>query len=530
VALARHPPGLVRLSGSFFLAFVSLTFFPAAASADLRVFEANVPEEAPDDVPRIVDSDPTVPREEVAPTPPAPSPDAGATPPSGEPTTGEPATGDPATGEPTTLEPSVAAPEGSVPASAGAPPTTPEPAASTEPRPLLDDHRWLDITGFLQPGFIARLDDVADPLHAAVTDDTFWLQRARLGFRAQLFTWLRMRVELELSPTPTLQDGYVDIVPHPAIGLRIGQFIVPFLQTFRFNELNLAFLDRAIYVPQSQDRSFIRDLSPRDIGMSLSGRIGDLSPESHLPVLAYDVGMFIGRGANVPTNDDDVFLFAGRLQLHALGLPEGVERQNDLARNSFPRAAVGFGAYSNCDDRANWGRGFTLDVEARWEGLFFEAAFVWLRRGARDGTFLGNTDPGCRGTPGTGGVTGMTYEFVSRGAHLQLQYVLPQLLTGAGLGIFDAMELELLFRNDPVFGGGPGGRDYAAPPNYTDSDNAPSRWRMTFGINYYPTGQNQLRLGINYQLNREYEDVVSVVGTVPAISNDIFWIQITAGL
>lgn len=539
---------------SFWPVVLGLLALTSPASADLRVFEANAPEDEDDSLPRILDSDPSA---DVPPIPLAPSadpPPPASTEPGAAPTDGSaPADGAASTADGTTTVPT----DGATPTDETAPADGSSSAPSTEVappaavivapetphvrQPLLDDHRWLDVTAFLQPGFIVRLEDPNEPIHAAVTDDTFWLQRARLGLRAQLFTWLRMRVEIEMSPTVVLTDAYVDIVPHPAIGLRVGQFIVPFLQTYRFNELNLAFLDRAIYVPQSQDRSFIRDLAPRDIGAALSGRVGDLSPDSHLPVLAYDLGLFVGRGPNVPSNDDDVFLWAGRLQLHALGLPEGVDRQNDLARNDFPRAAVGFGAYSNCDDRGNWGRGFTLDVEGRFEGLFLEAAFVWLRRGARDGTFLADT-PGCNGLPGTGGVTGMTYEFVSRGAHLQLQYVLPRLLQGAGLGIFDAMEFELLFRadyvdinspfdpNDPVFGGGPGGRDYVPPPNYTDSDNAPSRWRLTFGVNYYPTGQNQIRLGINYQLNREFEDVMATVGTVAGISNDVFWIQITAGL
>ena len=106
----------------------------------------------------------------------------------------------------------------------------------------------------------------------------------------------------------------------------------------------------------------------------------------------------------------------------------------------------------------------------------------------------------------------------------------------------DMMDLELLTRFDwvdanspfdnsnPLFGGGSSSPDYIAPPNYTDSDNPPSRWRLTFGLNFFPTGQQTLKLGLNYQLNREIENVVTGMGTFRGVSNDILWVQATIAL
>ncbi|MFO0684713.1 MAG: hypothetical protein U0234_21835 [Sandaracinus sp.] len=507
------------------LALVLVGAVPSLASADLRVLEANAPV------------------------------DPAATPPEPEESTTTTTTTNPDGTTSTTTTTTTATTT-----------TTPAPT-STERRPFLDDHRWLDLTGFVQPGYIQRLDNPAEGVNAGIVDDTFWVQRARIGIRAQLFSWLRARLELEMLQTPALQDAFVDIAPADWLQFRVGQFIVPFLQAYRYNELNLAFLDRPLFVPVSPDRTFIRYLAPRDVGFQIFGRIGDLSPSSMLPVFEYQLGMFNGRGPNIALNNDNVFLYSARFTLYALGMPVGADRENDLARNHIPRANVAFAAYSNCDDRQNWNRGFTVDLDFRWEGLFVEGAFVWFRNGAsgtpnpvtlatptstatqqgQHGAFFLADSNGCQGVPdGTTTPTGQpmqvtvnTLDFVSRGASLQLQYVLPRFLTDLP---FSLMDFELLFRadwvdanspysaSDPLFGGGPGSPGYLPPPSYSDADNPPTRWRLTFGINWFPTGQNQVRLGINYQLNRESEDAVIAGQTFRGVSNDIFWLQITTGI
>lgn len=541
----------------------------SAARADFRVFEENAPgerdepehedegdaeDEAPPAAPAPAAPSPAAPPAAPAPAPAAPSPAAPTAPQLTEPSSGAaPSEAPGETSEPApegaseVAEPPRTAGETSADVAAAAEVPAPEAPPAEEEDPdlleqLLDDHRWLDLTGFVQPGFIVRLDSAADGISAGVTDDTFWLQRARAGLRAQVFEWLRLRLEIEFAPVTLLQDAFVEILLHPFINVRVGQMIVPFLATFRFNELNIAFLDRAIYTPQRPDREFIRYLSPRDVGIQLYGRIGDADPAHHDPVFDYGLGLFIGRGPNIALNDDGVFLWAARLQLHLFGLPEGVDRENDLDRNDHFRTSVAFGAYSNCDDRANWNRGFTIDLESRFEGFYASGAFVWMRNGAGGEALLSDSDD-CRGQSITNpdGSTA-TLEYVSRGAHLQAQYALPPLLADVFGAPFDAMTIELLARvdwvdgfspfiaSDPLFGGGPSSPGYIAPSNYTDSDNPPTRWRLTFGLNYYPTGQNQLRIGLNYQLNREAEDVVTGSNTFVGVSNDVFWIQITAGL
>lgn len=391
------------------------------------------------------------------------------------------------------------------------------------------DHRFFDLTAFLQPGFILRQGDE----YSGVSDTTFWLRRARLGFRAQLTDWLRARMEIEFAPTPVLADGYLELAPHDYIHLRVGQFGIPFLRAYLFNELNLGFLDRPLYTPRAPDRKTIRYLSPRDVGAMISGRIGDLTEGAHTPVFEYQLGMFIGQKENQRQNNDDAFLYAGRLQLHILGLPEGAQAESDLARNTHPRIAAAASVYSNCDDRGNWNRGWNVDAEFRYEGLYASASFVWFKNGPALENYFGYGDfcgPAPEGQP-------RRPRFVSRGAHFQLQYVLPEMLFPV-----PNQALELLARvdwsdpnspfdpNRPILGGDETTPGYAPPSAIDNSDNAPTQMRLSFGLNWFPTNTQQLRLGINYQHVRELEDIVTTEGYVVGVKNDVFWIQITAGL
>lgn len=412
------------------------------------------------------------------------------------------------------------------------------PAASDDPSaPIPAPERFFDLTAFAQPGFIARMDDP----NAGRTDDSFWLQRARLGFNAQLFPWLRFRFELETAPVASLQDAFLELAPHPAFRIRVGQFLIPLVRAYQFNELNLAFLDRPHYIPIAPDRGFIRYLNPRDVGLMIHGIVGEPSPDSTTPAFQYEAGLFNGRGPNFAQNDDDILLASIRMQLHVFGVPRGNEAESDLARNTHARLSVATAFYSNCDDRRNWNRGVVVDTELRWEGVYASAGFVWFRNSAGTSNAAGfngdNLFANSSACPGQAGPDGQPLDFVSRGAHLQVQYVLHR-----DLFPIDGMNLELLARVDwtdgnspydqanPLFGGGAESPGYIEPVNFADPDNPPTRWRLTFGINWFPTGQQSLRLGINYQHQREAERVRLSAGYLEAIENDIFWAQITAGL
>lgn len=407
----------------------------------------------------------------------------------------------------------------------------PEPPREGEvpPDEDVEPTRFLDLTAYAQPGYIFRFDDEEIPVE--VDDDHFWIVRARFGFKAKVNDLLSFRLEMETTPNPNLTDAYFDLAFHPTFRMRVGQFQLPFLRTFQFSERDLGFIDRVGYVPANPDRKFFRYLSPRDIGLMFTGRVGD---EEWGPTFEYWVGAFLGRGPNQTRDVDSALLFSLRLQLHILGVPEGASAESDLANNERPRVAVAVAGYTNCDDRSQFNRGMTFDAEFRWKGLFAWASFVRFFNGPSDdfGAALGYaSDAGC---PRQEDRAEPLAPHISWGTSVQVQYVLPELL----FPVHD-QALEVLARfdyadpNSPrggFLGGGEGDPEYFAPTSYDDSDNPPTTWRLTFGLNWFPTREQELRLSFNYQLKREPE-VVNISGMeAVGVTNDILWLQLTAGI
>jgi hypothetical protein len=395
----------------------------------------------------------------------------------------------------------------------------------------------LEFRAFAQPGFIWRDNDDNSP----ITDDTFLVRRARLGFEAKLLPMMYLDMSMDLTPTAQLLSGHIDGRFHQAFGIALGQQKIPFLQAYRFGSEHLAFNDRAIYTSDI-DRPFLRYLNEYDIGIKFHGRVGNVDPDSMFPVFDYALGAFVGRGPNQTRNDHNSFLYAARVQLHALGLPGGNDDESDLARNRIPRVGVGAGVYSNCDDRGQWNRGFTTDAEFRFLGIYASATFLWFKNGRSsglgsalgygsgndDGTFDGPC-PGVQGAP----------DHIASGASAQLQYVLPRQWLG------NQHALELLTRFDTVspiapcnidtgncgaLGGDESTPGYIPPADYNDADNAPSRRRFTFGINWFPSSEQLMRISVNYQLKRELELVQTAEGTIQGIKDDVLWIQVQGGI
>ncbi len=291
--------------------------------------------------------------------------------------------------------------------------------------------------------------------------------------------------------------------------------------------MNISFLDRQLYIPQANSRLFLAYLSPRDIGLSAYGVVGDTRPESTLPVFEYALGLFNGQGANTTTNPDNALEYTGRLQLHILGLPEGRQWESDLARNKKPKVAIGFGGYTNCDNFGNWNRGFTADAEFRYEGIYASGSFIYFNNGpASKGNALGYA---------TFCGKGQVPPNIASGGHVQAQYLLPRRWFGPTGG-----GLEVLARFDQVtpFAAPSGGflgstkttaKGFVQPTSYDDQSVAPARWRMTVGFNWYPIRLQSLRLSLNYQYSYQTEPIL-VGGDNIALSPSRVWFQLTAGI
>ncbi len=389
-------------------------------------------------------------------------------------------------------------------------------------------HRDLWLTGYLQPGYIWRQDD-PNGLNPN-QDNNFWVQRARIGFKAQLQRYLFLRIQYDARGN-ALADAYVDARFHPAFGVMFGQYQTPFLRTWLYSDSKLAFIDRVVYTPQAQDRAALAYLQARDIGFTFHGAVPFAAGDT-APTLQYWVGMYLGQGPNASNNIDDAYMYTARVQLDALGRPVGEDAQSDLARSTTPRVSVGGGVYSNCDDRDIWNRGWTADAELRYQGLFVGASFVWFKTGPSSG--LGNSlgyGGSCVGTPGLG-------PQIATGGSAQAGYVLPAIVTGRDQSVevvarFDQVNAQSPCNADTgqcsFFGGGSGTPGYVAPDNLL-GDNPPSRYRITTGLNFFPNNKQQLRLSLDYQINRETENIQKSGVAFKGVKNDVIWFQITAGL
>lgn len=395
-----------------------------------------------------------------------------------------------------------------------------------------EPERWVHATGFLQPGLVFRRSGERAPR----SDHGFLIQRARLGIDAQPFAWIRLKLDVGLAPGPALRDAHIELTAHPYARVRVGQFRVPGLLAYGFDEGALSFVDRPLYLPNvgTGDRGFLQMLSARDLGVMVAGRIGDLSPSSMMPVFEYQLGVFNGGGPSGIANYDEAFLYAARLRLHALGYPEGAESESDLARNTMPRVAVGAAVYSNCGDEGLWSRGFTMDLEARWRGAYLSGSFLWLRNGrARDGQ-LGYES--CGLTPDEEAGAAEPPLFFSSGAHVQLQYVLPDLL------LPKRHELEVSARFDYVnprspdgggfLGGGPTDPGYRLPTSLTDEDNAPTQGRLSVGVSWYPLGDPTFRARLSYHhtLELERHGEPPTIPATKSVRNDVIWLQLSGSL
>lgn len=111
----------------------------------------------------------------------------------------------------------------------------------------------------------------------------FQLRRARLRTDFDPLDWLDSQLDFDLSDAPALKDAWVRFKPWRWLRITVGQFKKPFSRLELTNAGRLPFWRRGLV----NDR-FVDELrfGGRDLGLSLSGRIGDFR---------YDMGLFNGN-------------------------------------------------------------------------------------------------------------------------------------------------------------------------------------------------------------------------------------------
>jgi phosphate-selective porin len=161
--------------------------------------------------------------------------------------------------------------------------------------------------------------------------DSFSIPRARLSLSGELLKNVRFKIQVDAAKNPALMDAQIDVQFKPYLGMRIGQYYVPFSLENNTSDADLETILRSQVV---NALSPSRDIGSqgRDIGAMLTGRYS---------IAEYCLGVFNGAGINkLDTNKaKDV---AARLILHptsTLAIGGSLYRGRHNPLQSFPDVA-----------------------------------------------------------------------------------------------------------------------------------------------------------------------------------------------
>jgi phosphate-selective porin len=176
-------------------------------------------------------------------------------------------------------------------------------------------------------------------------NDRFYLRRARFNATGKFLEEFDFRLELDLAGSLSnttglraqMTDGYITWNRLPAANVRVGQFKTPFGFEQLYGDPRLLTLERSLV----NDRLTLS----RQLGLQVTG---DLLEKR----VSYAVGAFNGNSVNNNFNDNDKFVWVGRLS----GIP-WQKGSGDKAMSW----AVGGNAYKSDDTALAQGSEFRFD-------------------------------------------------------------------------------------------------------------------------------------------------------------------------
>ncbi len=199
----------------------------------------------------------------------------------------------------------------------------------------MDNKFRLDIYGYGQVRYTRQTNDIA-----AIDDlSDFQVQRVRLGFKGFVYSD-KLKYQLVLSASQSgefdkvsLLDWFVDYSPVDELGVRAGQFKVPYSTSFTISASELQFVERT-----QVDANFRLD---RDNGINLYGKAFNSR-------FTYNLGIYNGEGRN-KANPDNSNLYSGRVIFEPLGKYPYHESDNE--RSDQPLVMLS-AAYATSKDQA----------------------------------------------------------------------------------------------------------------------------------------------------------------------------------
>ncbi|BET67890.1 hypothetical protein ASA1KI_28080 [Opitutales bacterium ASA1] len=215
-------------------------------------------------------------------------------------------------------------------------------------------------------GFVQALGEVGgtpDPRYNG-TNDRFYVRRARLLVNASFAEHFAASLGAEFGAASVaggsgtrgqMVDGFVEWRKFPDATIRLGQFKTPFGYEQIYSDTRVFTIERGL----ASDRLTFG----RQIGAMVTGDVLDKR-------LSYSLAAFNGNGTNNGNNDDEKFMFVGRLN--------GILAEIDVNGRRL-RWQGGVNAMQSDDNAAFVGRrsGFGLDTQVLWGPGTFQAE--WLR-------------------------------------------------------------------------------------------------------------------------------------------------------
>lgn len=245
------------------------------------------------------------------------------------------------------------------------------------------DRAWsLDIHLLVQ--FRYQLSSTPEP----AAESAFLVRMVRPQLRGTVLApWIHFFVQPELAGSNArLLDAQVDLTPHEAIGLRVGQFLTPFSRTFTTPVPRLLFPDFA------QANDYFR--ADRDTGAMVYGKPLEAR-------LEYYVGVFNGNGIDRGGNDDERMMYMARLVASPLGAVSQDETPQLGAHTPF-RFSIGVNGYLGEATRSadvldpvtgtttttrslEESQTFGADLQVRWDTLSLQAEVYYRATHFADG-------------------------------------------------------------------------------------------------------------------------------------------------
>ena len=228
----------------------------------------------------------------------------------------------------------------------------------------------LQVEGYLQVQ--AGFGDAPDSRFNALENDSFTVRRARIGVSGKFMEDFEYKIQTDVGGTGAAiraqqTDGYINWSKYEPANIKVGQFKTPFGYEQLTSDTKTLTIERSL---PNDHLTF-----SRQIGLAVHGKVADSR-------IRYTAGLFNGNNVNIGTNDDDNFMYAGRLEGTVVKTDVADQPLNwDVAVNgvishdtSVSRSRMGFAGNTFSGER----RAAGIDTQVTWGrfGLYGELLFV----------------------------------------------------------------------------------------------------------------------------------------------------------